>query len=618
MKTHLRRYVPGLAVVLPLFVIFFMTTIPNGKALTVEPGPTAVKDVRLFDGEKLLPRATVIFDKGKITAVGAHIKIPPRAEVIDGSGKTLLPGLIDSHVHVFGPAYLRQFSVFGVTTVIDMFMDVNMMKSLKADQAAGRSKDLAFLVSAGTLATAPGGHGTEYGLTIPTISRPDDAQSFVDARIAEGSDFIKIILDDGSSYNLPRPTLDIATISAIIKAAHARGKLAVIHAATLKNCEDSLNAGVDGLAHLFFNDASDPEFGRLAAQKRAFVIPTLSVLQGFGDRTEAGILLEDKALAPYLKPFDLRNLKLDMGFKTAPGSYRAAEAAIVKLKVAGVRILAGTDAPNPGTTYGASLHGELELLVKAGLTPIEALKAATSVPVATFEIAGRGRIQPGYAADLVLVSGDPTITIAATRDIAAVWKDGRRVNREQYREDAAKERAGTSAERAPKTEIPESGLISDFDGEKVSASFGAGWIISTDTIAGGNSKAEFRLVEDGAAGSGASLLITGEVIPGGANLWAGAFFSPGPVMMAPTDLSSRKAISFWSKGEGKAFAVMVFAQSHGFIPVSRTLKLGPDWREYVFPFTDFNTNGDDIMGIFIGASQEPGPFTLQIDMVRLR
>lgn len=96
-------------------------------------------------------------------------------------------------------------------------------------------------------------------------------------------------------------------------------------------------------------------------------------------------------------------------------------------------ILAGTDAPNPGTAHGATLHRELELLVRAGLSPLAALQAATSLPAAAFALRDRGRIAPGLRADLVLVDGDPTHDVLATRAIVAIWKLGQRVNREHDR-----------------------------------------------------------------------------------------------------------------------------------------------------------------------------------------
>jgi hypothetical protein len=375
---------------------------------------------------------------------------------------------------------------------------------------------------------------------------------------------------------------------------------------------------VDGLAHLFFDGASDPGFGRLAARKKAFVIPTLSVIQGVGDQAMAAAVVKDPHLSPYLKSSDIQGLRRSFGFRMKPSSYQAAEAAVPLLKEEGVPILAGTDAPNPGTAYGASLHGELSLLVQAGLTPLEALRAATSLPAAKFGLAGRGVVRAGGLADLVLVNGDPSVNIDATRDIVAVWKDGVPVDRARYQKEAAADRAGAAP--APSGRGPEysrSGLISDFEGKQVSVSFGAGWMISTDTMAGGKSRAQMRLAERGAEGSTQALLVTGEIVPGGANLWAGTFFSPGPTMMAPADLSSSKGISFWAKGEGREFAVMIFARSRGFVPIGRPFPPGTEWGRFEFSFADFGLKGDDIMGIFIGASGRPGPFSLWLDNFRI-
>jgi imidazolonepropionase-like amidohydrolase len=99
------------------------------------------------------------------------------------------------------------------------------------------------------------------------------------------------------------------------------------------------------------------------------------------------------------------------------------------LRDARVPILAGTDAPNPGLAHGASLHQEMELLVEGGLSPIEALAAATSVPARCFGLHDRGRIAPGLRADLLLVRGDPTLDITTTRDIVSVWKGGVQLER---------------------------------------------------------------------------------------------------------------------------------------------------------------------------------------------
>src|SRR4029453_11500504 len=157
--------------------------------------------------------------------------VPPGAEVIDGAGATLLPGFIDGHTHSWGDVLTRA-AVFGVTTQLDMFTEPSFAKAARAEQAATGAPGRADLYSSGYLATAPGGHGTEYGLPVPTLTRPEEAQAWVDARVAEGSDYIKIILEDGKPYGREVPTLDAATLAALVKASHLRKKLAVAHVST--------------------------------------------------------------------------------------------------------------------------------------------------------------------------------------------------------------------------------------------------------------------------------------------------------------------------------------------------------------------------------------------------
>jgi len=600
-----------------VFGFYFLLT-PLSAAQEVARS-TVIKNVRVFDGEKVIPACTVVIKSGKIQHVGEKAVVSEGSKIIDGEGLTILPGFFDSHVHIFDSQSLKQSLVFGVTTVVDMFMDIKTMAAQKKMQSSGSADDMAFLISAGTLATAPGGHGTQYGLSIPTVSKAEDAQDFVEARIAEGSDFIKIIYDDGSAYNLQRPTLDKATISALADAARQKGKLSIIHAATLQNCKDALEAGVSGLAHLFFDKAFDPEFGRLAAKKKIFVIPTLTVLEGMHGLSGALTLSDDVHLSPYLKPSDIQMLKFTFPFSTQKGAFTAAKTALKQLKTENVPILAGTDAPNPGTAYGASLHRELELLVDSGFSPLEALRSATSIPAQTFGLSDRGRIQKGLVADLVLVRGDPIKDIKVTRNIVEVWRGGVKVNRKNYEVAVEKEKKSLEQQKkAAPPENAESGWISDFEGDKITANFGSGWSVSTDAFIGGKSTAEYQLEKNGAQGSQGALLITGIVAAESPTPWAGAYFSPGPTFMSPANLSFKKSISFWAKGDGRTYSVMIFAQSLGFIPKSQTFVAGPEWKEFTFPYEDFSIKGFDIMGIFIGSSTEMGKFKLKIDDVRLK
>jgi imidazolonepropionase-like amidohydrolase len=582
-----------------------------------EEKPIVIRNAKVFDGKKVLPRATVIVRHGLIESVGPDVEPPEGAEVIDGDGRTLLPGFVDAHTHTFMDRHLEQAAVFGVTTELDMASDPKWVATLRTGRTTASPR--ADLRTAGTPATAPGGHPTQLPpfSFIPTIREPAQAQPFVDARIAEGSDYMKLVYDDGKVYGIHWPTLTPETLAALANAAHARKKLAVAHVSTRDGARIAITAGVDGLVHCFLDEAPDDELVKLFVAKKVFMVPTLTVLESASGTPGGRALTEDSRLSALLAPDDEQNLKAS--FPRSPrANYRAAQNAVGRLHQAGVPILAGTDAPNPGTAHGASIHRELELLVAAGLTPPEALAAATSVPAKYFQLGDRGVIAAKRRADLILVDGDPTHDIKETRRILAVWQRGRRVDRDGYRKQVASERQKLArVKKAPPPTGSERGLVSDFEGEKISAAFGAGWTVSTDQLFGGKSTAKFTLVAGGANDSKRALLITGNVQEREPR-WAGAMFSPGAKAMTPANLSAKKAVAFWARGDDKTYAVMLFFQSHGlgFQPSIRTFVAGSDWKRHRFELKDFDgCDGSDIMGVFIGSSRTPGPFAFHIDDV---
>lgn len=580
-------------------------------------GMFVVKNVRIFDGHRVIARSNVWVDDGKIKAVGPEVKAPTGVPVIDGTGDTLMPGLIDAHTHVWGDA-LKEALIFGVTTELDMFTDQKYAAQIRAEQAANKDLDLADLRSAGTLVTAPGGHGTEYGIPIPTISKPEEAQAFVDARIAEGSDYIKIISDDGSAYGRTMPTVTKETIAAIVVAAHKRGKLVTVHVGTQQEAREAIEAGADGLAHLFVDSAPSADFGKFAAAHHIFVTPTLTVLDAICGESSGKDLPKDARLAPFFSPAELTSLQASFGFRNTHPKLEYAEETIRQLKAAGVPILAGTDSPNPGTVHGASMHREMEMLVHSGLMPLEALMAATSAPAKAFHLDDRGEIAPGKRADLLLVKGDPTVDITATRDIVHIWKLGVEDDRAAYR--AARDKDRADAEAAKTAGPPagaESGLVSDFEDGTTKVMFGTGWVMSTDSYMGGKSTAEMKVVEGGANGSKYSLQITGELLAGAPFQWAGASFTTGVAPTWAANLSSKKTIHFWARGDGRTYVVMLFAQSIGQVPKMQTFVVGPEWKEYRLPFSAFGTDAHDLGGILFSASGSPGKFSLQIDDVRV-
>ena len=581
---------------------------------TAFAGTTLVRDVRVFDGRSAHEHRSVLVRDGAIADADYRGKVPADARIVDGKGRTLLPGLIDAHVHTW--QHFELPLVFGVTTQVDMFTGVEVMQRIKKQMNEGRNGGEADVFSAGTLVTAPGGHGTEYPVKIPTLENGGDAQAFVDARIAEGSHFIKVVMEDGFGDHHFK-SLDRATVKAVIDAAHKRGKLAVVHVSNLKNARAALEAGADGLAHLFVAAQMSQEeadsLAKLAQAKGAFVVPTFSVLESI-----AGVkprdLLEDPQVAGLLDREERGALQTGYGPTPRPAILAAPKMVTAAMRRAGVPLLAGTDAGNAGTQYGASLHHELAALVDAGLTPREALVAATSAPARAFKLGQRGQIVKGYKADLVLVEGNPLQDIGATRRIVEVWKDGESTAavREAQRKHVAQENAAKGTQPLA---LPADGRISLLKEGKLASPFGTGWFPSTDKFAGGVSTVNMNA--QAAQEGGAAILIEAQVKPGFAYPWAGAAFMPGTQPMLGADLSAAKVLRFRVRGDGHP-VMLTMASSGMTIPRSVPFETGAEWKEVTIPFSAFaGVDPAAVTMIGFNAGPKPGDYRFEIADVRL-
>ncbi len=198
---------------------------------------TAIINARIFDGVRVIDDATVVINGGNIQSVGGEV--PSGATVIDGHGATLMPGLIDSHVHTDMHG-LRDALLFGVTTELEM----NGHWTTKKRKEIAERTDIADLRSSGMGLTPPGGHPTEYmsssnNLLIrlfyryPCVSTPDEAVKFVDKQIADGADYIKIFIEDGTCIGFPGlPVLDDVILGAAVKEANRKGRPAIAHVTT--------------------------------------------------------------------------------------------------------------------------------------------------------------------------------------------------------------------------------------------------------------------------------------------------------------------------------------------------------------------------------------------------
>ncbi|ALV47076.1 hypothetical protein MB46_17875 [Arthrobacter alpinus] len=393
---------------------------------------TTIVNAKVFDGTTLQDWTSVRFVGGLITECSVASAAQEGDEVIDAAGGTVFPGLIDAHVHIVSGA-LAQSLTFGVTTVLDMFSKPDVVA--RAKEQADSRPDVADVRSSGVGATAPGGHPSLMYAPFPTLTAAEQAEQFVAERTAEGSDYLKIISGTGGLW----PSLNSGTIKALVVAAHARGLLVVAHVSSTAGLEEAVSAGVDVLAHV----PADVELGMSLIERIAdagmAVGPTLATIENTLGEQGGAAVAEDPLLADALGDAWVHRLtSASKGFSgRAMPPYSRAEENVRRLANSGVTLLAGTDAPNPGTVFGASLHRELELLVRCGLSPTQALVAATSQPARVFGLEDRGRVGVGLRADLVLVSGDPLEDITATRAIEWIWRGGSACDRGAFVASAA-------------------------------------------------------------------------------------------------------------------------------------------------------------------------------------
>ena len=393
---------------------------------------TAIKNAQIFDGENIIDEKLILIEGERILSVGGDI--PTGATIIDANNATLMPGLIDSHVHTDIEG-LHDALLFGVTTELEM----NGRWSSNQRKRIAKRHDVADFRSPGMGVTPRGGHPSQYmkssnNLLIklffcyPFVTTPEEAVKFVNRQVINGADYIKIFIEDGTIVGFPGLTeISNNTLLAAVKEAHRLGKMAIAHVTTFEGGQKAIAAGVDGLAHLFFDRQTTPELTATIVSSGAFVTPTLVTLSTAFGNSAAG-LATDKRVSSRLNKKWLNSLSRSMNVYPQ-GKLEDAFASVRALHNAGVDILAGSDVSEPipilgGLAHGASLHHELQLLVAAGLKPVEALRAATSVPARRFGLTDRGRIVPGARADLLLIDGDPITKISDTLSILDIWRCG--------------------------------------------------------------------------------------------------------------------------------------------------------------------------------------------------
>jgi len=421
-------------------------------ARPLQAQPLVLTNFTLIDGSgaQPMPDAAVVIDSGgRIEWVGAtaRLKRPAGAKVIDLTGKFVMPGIIDDHVHlglVHGlkqdvdfytqdlvQGQLRIYAAYGVTSVLVLGTDKDLIFDIRAAQRAGRP-DVARVFTTGQGIVYKGSYGGVPKLNQP-VATPLEARAAVEAQARKGVDLIKFWVDDEFGTLPVRMPPDVS--QAIIDQAHQHHLKVVAHVFYLENARILVNQGVDGLAHSVRDKPVDQ--GLLSDMKQHGTWQMAETLSREASFTYTRLpFLDDPFFNRSISPQVLQELASPQRaaqLETAPNFARykpvlaTAMANTMREVRAGVPYGMGTDSGPSGRFGGYFAHWELQLMVQAGLTPLQALTAATGDNAKFIGATSLGTIAPHKWADLVVLDRDPVADIRNTRTIHAVYIAGRSV-----------------------------------------------------------------------------------------------------------------------------------------------------------------------------------------------
>jgi imidazolonepropionase-like amidohydrolase len=525
-----------------------------------QPAPILIRGARVIDGTGAPPRmGTVVVVGTRIAAYGIETAPPPpEAKIIDATGQTLLPGLMDLHTHLTASAAtgvsgdwgksLKAYLACGVTTVNDYATFSELFWPMRQLLAMGTL--MGPRVNMAVRMSTTGGHGTEGGwgefMTL-VANTPEQARAETKRALAAKPDVIKVFTDGwryGAAPNLT--SMNYETLAAIVQEAHVAGVKVFTHTVTLNGAKIAARAGVDVLVHGIGDADVDAELIEIMKLKGTFYVPTLSVYE-FKGSLERPLQLLDPDVRAALPPQN------ESRTPSSPVSERWGHltANVRKLFAAGIPVAVGTDAGMPGTFHGASTLHELELLVKSGLTPMQALMAGTSVSARAAGVFNeRGSIAPGKLADLLLVDGKPDENIADIRKTKRVFLGGYEVL------PADLEKAIQAPEMTPLTARMLPPMIDDMERNDGRTTLGTLRVNATDPGID-NSRMLFQPVIR--AGDDHALLVQA-ALADKEHPWVRVEFPLTPGSFEPGDVSRYQGVSFDVRGEA---AARLLVQTYG-------------------------------------------------------
>lgn len=559
-----------------------------GAAAGAEPVKAAsalvISGATVFDATGAEPRqADVLVVDGRIAEVGAKLRKPKGARVIDATGMTLLPGLFDLHTHWTpggvpnnAPQIAKAYALAGVTTVDDFHSQPEGYAPKRQWLQGVIAPHVNYIARVGT----PGGHGTDWGdeNTTKSITTPESARVAIRQLLPYHPDRIKAF-NDGWRYGTSPNNNSITeeALTALVDEAHKNDLKVVTHTVTVARGKEAARAKVDVIVHSLQDGEVDAELVALMKANNTAYAPTLAVYE---PRPEKVAKATPAVAAQTRRKFDfaLRNAKT--------------------LYDAGILIALGTDAGMPGTPHGWSTHRELKLLVQAGLTPAQALIAGTANSAkAAGLLQDRGTIERGKRADLLLVKGQPWRDIGAIEAVRTVIIDGRVV--------AQGDKLALTADPVAPKPVKAAPLIADF--ERADGRSSVDTIILSDTNGGmDRSSIAHAIIQRDAQGHALAMIgrmsseedaSAGITIP----LSRGGFVA--------TDAGAFRGLRLTVRGEGP-FELNLMTPSG---PWRATFAGETGWRTVEVPFAAFKParvdaswNAGELMSVGIAARRPAG------------
>ena len=411
-----------------------------------------IEDVTLIDGTGRPPQAgtSVLVRGNRIERVGDAIQAPSGVRRIDGTGKYLIPGLMDMHVHIrgipdgnlyvgsqkgdyerVGVQVLHSYLYSGVTSVFDSGNRPDFIMGLREKERSGAITSPRIFATGG-IVTAPGSHGGFEGATL--VDDWPEAIAKLDEHIAREPDMVKLTYEERGWGSRPQiPLLDLGLMQRIIEYYNNHGIRATVHTSNENRTREAIFAGVDALSHpMSIRGPITEDFARLMGAKKIPTVSTLTIGENYSRLVDDPAFLDQPLYQATLEPAEIERLRTEERPKQQARPWTwwmkvmtpIAQENIRMVHEQGGVIVAGTD-----QSLGPALHREMELLVAAGLSPADVIRCATlNGAIFLGKSDELGSVEEGKLADLVLLDADPTEDIDNAKRISLVIKNGQAID----------------------------------------------------------------------------------------------------------------------------------------------------------------------------------------------